>query len=157
MFDFPSPQLPPQLESKDVLLQIRDTVVVRDELAVIFFERIRISLPARFKDKTMRVERPISASQKIPSLDGLRTASLALVLLGHLTGTTYYPTNTVTRFFGSFAHLGVQIFFVIGNPTRPFNRPVAPVQSACALFRYYEIKESWSTGCSNGNGRAAWM
>lgn len=63
----------------------------------------------------MRVERPISASQKIPSLDGLRTASLALVLLGHLTGTTYYPTNTVTRFLGSFAHLGVQIFFVISG------------------------------------------
>jgi peptidoglycan/LPS O-acetylase OafA/YrhL len=63
----------------------------------------------------MRVERSIPAGQKIPSLDGLRTVSVALVVLGHLGGTAHYPRNAVTHFLGSFAHLGVQTFFVISG------------------------------------------
>jgi peptidoglycan/LPS O-acetylase OafA/YrhL len=54
-------------------------------------------------------------ARRIPSLDGLRSLSIGLVLLGHLYGTRYYPQNAVTRFLAQFAHLGVQIFFVISG------------------------------------------
>src|SRR5665213_127722 len=53
--------------------------------------------------------------RRIPSLDGLRTLSIGLVLLGHIYGTAHYPRNEFTRFVGQFAHLGVQIFFVISG------------------------------------------
>lgn len=53
--------------------------------------------------------------KRIPSLDGLRTISIALVFLGHLYGTAGYPRNGVTAFLSEFAHLGVQIFFVISG------------------------------------------
>ena len=45
----------------------------------------------------------------------MRTVSIVMVLLGHLYGTANYPHNGVTRFLSEFAHLGVQIFFVISG------------------------------------------
>ena len=48
----------------------------------------------------------------IPSLDGLRAISIALVLLAHLTGTAHVPDSKLLERFGSF---GVQIFFVISG------------------------------------------
>jgi peptidoglycan/LPS O-acetylase OafA/YrhL len=53
--------------------------------------------------------------RSIASLDGLRSVSLLLVVLGHLYGTQGYPNNRFTEFLGRFAHLGVQIFFVISG------------------------------------------
>jgi peptidoglycan/LPS O-acetylase OafA/YrhL len=41
--------------------------------------------------------------------------SIGLVLLGHLYGTANYPKNAETHFLAGFAHLGVQIFFVISG------------------------------------------
>jgi peptidoglycan/LPS O-acetylase OafA/YrhL len=55
------------------------------------------------------------SGRTIPSLDGLRTFSILLVLLGHLYGTAHYPQNSATHFLEEFAHLGVQIFFVISG------------------------------------------
>lgn len=57
----------------------------------------------------------VSASadaNRLPSLDGLRALSIALVLIGHLSGTRgfhrLYP-------IGDYAHLGVVVFFVISG------------------------------------------
>jgi len=55
------------------------------------------------------------ANRRIPSLDGLRTISIVLVLLGHLYGTAHYPKNALTFFLARYAHLGVQIFFGISG------------------------------------------
>ena len=54
-------------------------------------------------------------ARAIPSLDGLRTLSISMVLLGHLYGTMHYPHNAVTQYLGHFSHMGVQIFFVISG------------------------------------------
>ena len=53
--------------------------------------------------------------KRIPSLDGLRTLSIALVLLGHLYGTVHYPQNAVSHFLSLYAHFGVEVFFVISG------------------------------------------
>jgi peptidoglycan/LPS O-acetylase OafA/YrhL len=50
---------------------------------------------------------------RIPTLDGLRAVSIALVLLGHLTGTRYFPSGL--GFMGHFANFGVRVFFVISG------------------------------------------
>jgi peptidoglycan/LPS O-acetylase OafA/YrhL len=52
---------------------------------------------------------------RIPSLDGLRAVSIALVIFGHLSGSTGYPNNSFTQMIGSFSHFGVQVFFVISG------------------------------------------
>lgn len=52
---------------------------------------------------------------RIPSLDGLRAASIALVLFGHLTGTRNFPVTDVSTLIASVAHLGVRVFFVISG------------------------------------------
>jgi peptidoglycan/LPS O-acetylase OafA/YrhL len=49
----------------------------------------------------------------IPSLDGLRAISIALVLLAHLTGTRGFPLSSTA--FYSLGELGVRIFFVISG------------------------------------------
>src|SRR5215469_8527111 len=54
-------------------------------------------------------------ARNIPSLDGLRTLSILMVLLGHLYGTLGYPKNAVTLELSHFAHFGVQVFFVISG------------------------------------------
>jgi peptidoglycan/LPS O-acetylase OafA/YrhL len=63
----------------------------------------------------MSTSHSAARGRRIPSLDGLRSLSIGLVFLGHLYGTKYYPQNAVTRFMAQFAHLGVQIFFVISG------------------------------------------
>ena len=50
---------------------------------------------------------------RIPSLDGLRAISIMLVLLGHLAGTRGF--GEVDLGIGDFAHMGVQVFFVISG------------------------------------------
>jgi peptidoglycan/LPS O-acetylase OafA/YrhL len=55
------------------------------------------------------------APRRIPSLDGLRTLSIVMVLLGHLYGTAHYPFNRFTRYLAGLSHLGVAIFFVISG------------------------------------------
>ena len=49
---------------------------------------------------------------RIPSLDGLRAASILLVLLGHLSGTTHFPRFP---YAGVLAIFGVRVFFVISG------------------------------------------
>jgi peptidoglycan/LPS O-acetylase OafA/YrhL len=49
----------------------------------------------------------------LPSLDGLRAISIALVLLGHLSGTRGFVK--VDPGIGDYAHLGVVVFFVISG------------------------------------------
>jgi peptidoglycan/LPS O-acetylase OafA/YrhL len=51
--------------------------------------------------------------RSIPSLDGLRALSVALVLLGHLSGTRNFPT--VPAWVSGYATFGVRIFFVISG------------------------------------------
>lgn len=52
-------------------------------------------------------------ASRIPSLDGLRAVSIALVVLGHLTGTRHFPQHL--PFIGSYANFGVRVFFVISG------------------------------------------
>ena len=49
----------------------------------------------------------------MPSLDGLRAVSIALVLLGHLSGTRGFAS--LNPGVGDYAHLGVVVFFVISG------------------------------------------
>jgi peptidoglycan/LPS O-acetylase OafA/YrhL len=49
----------------------------------------------------------------LPSLDGLRAISIALVLLGHLSGTRGFVR--IDLGIGDYAHLGVVVFFVISG------------------------------------------
>lgn len=50
---------------------------------------------------------------RIPSLDGLRAISIAMVLLGHLVGTRNFPASLA--FTGHLAAAGVRVFFVISG------------------------------------------
>jgi len=60
------------------------------------------------------IERRGSPSKgRIPTLDGLRAISIALVLLGHLSGTRNYPRSLDS--LGQFGNFGVRIFFVISG------------------------------------------
>lgn len=53
---------------------------------------------------------------RIPSLDGLRALSIALVILSHLLGTRGFPFGTrAVGTVGDFGYLGVKVFFVISG------------------------------------------
>ena len=52
-------------------------------------------------------------AEHLPSLDGLRAISIALVLLGHLSGTHGFAALDLG--IGDYAHLGVVVFFVISG------------------------------------------
>jgi peptidoglycan/LPS O-acetylase OafA/YrhL len=52
---------------------------------------------------------------RIPSLDGLRALSIALVLVAHVRGTKYAPALSWMSTFGDLGNLGVRIFFVISG------------------------------------------
>jgi len=54
-------------------------------------------------------------AQRIASLDGLRAISIGLVLIGHLSGTRYFPLPKSVGDFFSLAEVGVIIFFVISG------------------------------------------
>src|SRR4051794_26731374 len=54
-------------------------------------------------------------SHRIASLDGLRAISISLVLAGHLYGVAGFPSNRFTFHLKTYAHFGVQIFFVISG------------------------------------------
>jgi peptidoglycan/LPS O-acetylase OafA/YrhL len=56
-----------------------------------------------------------SAERRIPSLDGLRGISIALVLLGHLAGTAGFPLSEGSGSFSAISALGVRVFFVISG------------------------------------------
>ncbi len=51
----------------------------------------------------------------MPALDGLRALSIALVLLGHTSGTRGFPDTHFARYIGDYANLGVIVFFVISG------------------------------------------
>ncbi|MBZ0232977.1 MAG: acyltransferase [Deltaproteobacteria bacterium] len=58
----------------------------------------------------------MSASRRIPSLDGLRAISIVLVLVSHLLGTRGFPVGTrAMGAIGDFGYLGVRVFFVISG------------------------------------------
>jgi len=52
---------------------------------------------------------------RIPSLDGLRAVSIALVLYGHLESGHGFVQGKLTAWLGDVAHLGVTVFFVISG------------------------------------------
>lgn len=52
---------------------------------------------------------------RIASLDGLRAISISLVLIGHLSGTRYFPLPKTIGDFFSLAEIGVIVFFVISG------------------------------------------
>jgi peptidoglycan/LPS O-acetylase OafA/YrhL len=54
-----------------------------------------------------------TADRKIPSLDGLRAISIFLVLIGHLSGTRYFPH--LPAFVSYYSNFGVRVFFVISG------------------------------------------
>lgn len=59
-----------------------------------------------------------STPGRIPSLDGLRAISIALVLVEHLSGSPYFPALAAWLPFGGFGNLGnlgVRAFFVISG------------------------------------------
>lgn len=60
-------------------------------------------------DKTLSMASNAGPARRIPSLDGLRAISIALVLFGHLAGAG------LPSFFGGGASLGVTVFFVISG------------------------------------------
>jgi peptidoglycan/LPS O-acetylase OafA/YrhL len=61
---------------------------------------------------TLTASHQVGDDNRLPSLDGLRALSIALVFLGHLSGTKGFP-----RIYpiGDYAHLGVVVFFVISG------------------------------------------
>jgi peptidoglycan/LPS O-acetylase OafA/YrhL len=58
-------------------------------------------------------ERRLRGGGRIPTLDGMRAISIALVLLGHLAGTKNFPR--LLGPLGDFASFGVRTFFVISG------------------------------------------
>jgi peptidoglycan/LPS O-acetylase OafA/YrhL len=78
-------------------------------------------LPMELSATTTTIEDvvPATAAGRIPSLDGLRAISIAAVLLGHLAGSTNFPTaiGDIVRDNGfvDFANFGVTVFFVISG------------------------------------------
>lgn len=58
---------------------------------------------------------PPHLPRRIPSLDGLRAISISLVLIGHLSGTRYFPLPKSGGDFFSLAEVGVIVFFVISG------------------------------------------
>lgn len=61
---------------------------------------------------------PPHTSNRIPSLDGFRAISIAMVLFGHLSGTQRFPgraASLVEGSLGDIAFLGVVVFFVISG------------------------------------------
>ncbi|MGO9318415.1 MAG: acyltransferase family protein [Terracidiphilus sp.] len=58
-------------------------------------------------------QKKFTSSGHLPSLDGLRAFSIALVLLGHLNGTRGFWKLDLG--IGDYAHLGVVVFFVISG------------------------------------------
>lgn len=62
---------------------------------------------------TGRSQRPSAKKNQMPSLSGLRAISIALVILGHLSGTQGF--RNLNLGIGDYAHLGVVVFFVISG------------------------------------------
>jgi peptidoglycan/LPS O-acetylase OafA/YrhL len=60
----------------------------------------------------MSRETPLDTRSRIPSFDGLRAASLACVLLAHLSGTRHFYHWELLEIYGNF---GVRVFFVISG------------------------------------------
>lgn len=54
-------------------------------------------------------------ADRIPSLDGLRAISIAMVLVAHLAGTRGFPISAATGNFWALGELGVHVFFVISG------------------------------------------
>jgi len=70
-----------------------------------------LRLPVGPKEPSFSVSS--ARSGHLPSLDGLRALSIALVLLGHLSGTRNF--GKLDLGIGDYAHLGVVVFFVISG------------------------------------------
>ena len=62
---------------------------------------------------TLLPQNKSAKSDHLPSLDGLRAISIALVLLGHLSATRGFVRLDLG--IGDYAHLGVVVFFVISG------------------------------------------
>jgi peptidoglycan/LPS O-acetylase OafA/YrhL len=58
---------------------------------------------------------PVGESHRIPSLDGLRAISIALVFAHHVAGTPYSPLPAAVANHLALGELGVRVFFVISG------------------------------------------
>src|SRR6185503_16392845 len=56
-----------------------------------------------------------SVDRRVPSLDGLRAISIALVVFCHMAGTRGFPISEAAGNILPFAALGVRVFFVISG------------------------------------------
>jgi peptidoglycan/LPS O-acetylase OafA/YrhL len=56
-----------------------------------------------------------AVDRRIPSLDGLRAISIALVLISHLAGTANFPISAAQGNFWGLGEFGVVVFFVISG------------------------------------------
>jgi peptidoglycan/LPS O-acetylase OafA/YrhL len=61
------------------------------------------------------MESRVVARDRLPSLDGLRAASIALVLVAHLAGTRGFPVSARIGNLLGLGELGVHVFFVISG------------------------------------------
>jgi peptidoglycan/LPS O-acetylase OafA/YrhL len=57
---------------------------------------------------------PVS-TERIPSLDGIRAISIAMVLFAHLAGTRQFVGHDASYWIGDIGNLGVRVFFVISG------------------------------------------
>jgi peptidoglycan/LPS O-acetylase OafA/YrhL len=57
----------------------------------------------------------VTIGKRIPSLDGMRALSIALVLAAHLSGTRHFFSTATLQPLGDLGNLGVRTFFVISG------------------------------------------
>jgi peptidoglycan/LPS O-acetylase OafA/YrhL len=81
------------------------------KLRAAFGFEVDLRLPAASQESS--AHNSSARSSHLPSLDGLRAISIALVLLGHLSGTRNF--RKIDLGIGDYAHLGVVVFFVISG------------------------------------------
>src|SRR5690242_5796871 len=58
---------------------------------------------------------PVRAEKTIPSLDGLRAVSIALVLFSHCLGTRFFFSPSIRAGILDPGRLGVRVFFIISG------------------------------------------
>jgi peptidoglycan/LPS O-acetylase OafA/YrhL len=75
-----------------------------------FFEHLKLCKTAATLSIQYHVTKP-----RIPSLDGLRALSIALVIFSHLVGTSYFPVPERAGRIFALGELGVRVFFVISG------------------------------------------
>ena len=87
------------------------------ELSLALDAKKKIRLPSKFGESLSVYNFGLTSyhQARIPSLDGIRAISIAIVLFGHLLGTRYFLGRQSAVWAGDLGALGVRIFFVISG------------------------------------------